>query len=88
MALFTDEEKRDIREYVFGLEDDEKRTKILQCVSILENDAEDDDTLVSVMYHLASNAKEINKIHAALMNTGIVPDGAFEGEPDKKSKEG
>ncbi len=88
MALFTNEEKRDIKEFVFGLEDDEKRTKILQCVSILENDGADEDTLVSVMYHLASNAEEINKTHTALMNTGIVPDDAFEGEPDPKSKEG
>lgn len=87
MALFTDEEKRDIREYVFQLED-EKRSKILQCVRMLEDDGADDDTLASVMYHMSANNKEIDRIYNALINTSLVPDGAFEGEPETTSKGG
>ena len=87
MALFTDEQKRDIREYVFNLEEDE-RFKILQCVAILQADGEDEDTLVSTMYQMASNSKELNRIHKSLVNSSLVTGEAFEIEKDPKPKEG
>ena len=87
MALFTDEQKRDIREYVFTLDED-KRFKILQCVGILQNDGEDEDTLVSTMYQMASNSKELDRIHKALAGSTLVTGDAFEVEQKPNSKEG
>jgi hypothetical protein len=87
MALFTDEQIRDIREHVFTLETD-KRFKILQCVAILQSDGEDEDTLISTMYQMASNEKELDRIHKALVNSSLVTGEAFEIEKDPKPKEG
>lgn len=87
MALFTEEEARDIREYVFAL-DSEKRFKILQSVRIIEDDGADEDTLVSTMYHMAANPKEIDRIHSALVNADLIPSDAFEDEKVTDSKEG
>lgn len=87
MALFTDEQKRDIREYVFTLEPD-KRFKILQCVGILEADGEDEDTLVSTMYQMASNPKELDRIHKALVNSSLTAGSPSEIEQKINPKEG
>jgi hypothetical protein len=87
MAFFTDEQKRDIREHVFTLEAD-KRFKILQCVGILQADGEDEDTLVSTMYQMASNSKELDRIHNALVNSSLVTGAAFEVEKKLNPKEG
>jgi hypothetical protein len=87
MALFTDEQIRDILEHFFTLETD-KRFKILQCVAILQSDGEDEDTLISTMYQMASNEKELDRIHKALVNSSLVTGEAFEIEKDPKPKEG
>lgn len=80
MALFTDAEARDIREYVFGLKDDAMRTKILQCVSILEDEGQDNDTIISIMYYLAKNEKEVDSVFSQLMNaSAIYGEGLDEG---------
>lgn len=83
MPLFTDEEKRDIREYVFQLEES-VRFKILQSVSIMESEDTEEDTLISMMYYMAKNPKEVNQIHASIMDSGSVVGNAAEGEPDPK----
>jgi hypothetical protein len=87
MSLFTDEEKRDIREYVFQL-DESVRFKILQSVSIMESEDAEEDTLVSLMYYMAKNPKQVNRIHQSIINSGAVVGSADEGEPDENSKEG
>jgi hypothetical protein len=87
MALFTEEQKRDIREYVFKLES-KKRSKILQCVGILQADGEDEDTLVATMYQMASNPKDLDRIHKALVNSALAAGPAFEVEKKPDPKEG
>jgi hypothetical protein len=83
MALFTEEQTRDIREYVFQL-DDMKRYKILSCIRMLQDDGADEDTLTSTMYYLAKNTKEIDRVHTALVNTSLVSGNADEGESEKE----
>lgn len=87
MALFTNEQIRDIREYVFTLEAD-KRFKILQCVGILQSDGADEETLVSTMYQMASNEKELDRIYNALVNSSLVTGDAFESEEKINPKGG
>ena len=70
MSLFDENQKRDIREYVFQL-DEAKRNKILQIVSILEDEGEDDDMVTSFMYELSKNTDKIDKVFETFSNNSM-----------------
>lgn len=79
MALFTAEEARDIREYVYQLDAD-TRYRILQVVRMLEDDGADEETSISAMYHLCKNPDKIDDILSSLSSISAIPPYAEEGK--------
>lgn len=76
MALFSKEQVRDIREYLFQMESDD-RYKILQVVRMLQDDGEDEETVTATMYHLCKNKKDIDRVFSAMTNSALIS-GDFE----------
>lgn len=71
MSLFTKEQSRDLREYMFSL-NGEKRYKLIQVVRMLEDDGADQDTIDSAIYHLGKNEDDLDTIFRQMANTSLI----------------